>query len=168
MRTVDIKGFDQRYEVNEVGEIRNKQSDVWLSKRLGTDGYQVVNLYDGSRKRIARVHRLVAEAFIPNPDNKSTVNHIDGDKLNNNVENLEWATQWENIKHAFNANLVRRNGVAMKLRPVINRKRTSKLVTEDDRQNIKRLREKGALLRQIQELYNLSIPYISMIANGSA
>lgn len=68
-----------------------------LYTRVGTKGYQQVNL--GRTLRQAYVHRLVALTFIPNLENKPTVNHIDGNKLNNNVENLEWATYYEQVDH---------------------------------------------------------------------
>ena len=71
------------------------------------DGYCRVDLYDGfGNQSIKRVHRLVAEAFIPNPENKPQVNHIDGNKRNNDVTNLEWVTGSENMIHAYRTGLV--------------------------------------------------------------
>jgi len=65
------------------------------------NGYYYVCLSKNGKVRKFKVNRLVAQAFIPNPDNKPFVNHIDGDKLNNNVNNLEWCTQSENMLHAY-------------------------------------------------------------------
>ena len=75
-----------------------------LKLRLDSDGYLTACLYKKGVKYPA-VHRLVAKAFIPNPEDKPTVNHIDGDKKNNCVENLEWATHKENLDHAINTGL---------------------------------------------------------------
>lgn len=69
-------------------------------------GYYQVNLWINGKYKHYQVHRLVAEAFIPNPENKPQVNHIDGNKLNNDISNLEWVTRSENMKHAF------KNGLA--------------------------------------------------------
>lgn len=74
-------------------------------------GYNRFTLRNGARKKNLMVHRLVAEAFIPNPDNKATVNHIDCNKSNNTARNLEWATIHENIEHGF------QNGLYDHLRP---------------------------------------------------
>lgn len=62
-------------------------------------------LYDNGNGTTERVHRLVASAFVPNPDNKSDVNHIDGNKLNNHYTNLEWVTKSENMRHAYDTGL---------------------------------------------------------------
>lgn len=70
-------------------------------------GYEIVDLYKNGKRKTVRVHRLVAEAFIPNNDNKPEVNHIDGNKHNNNVDNLEWVTKKENCRHAWNNNLIK-------------------------------------------------------------
>ena len=68
--------------------------------------YQVVFRQNGKRKYV-RVHRLIAETLIPNPNNFSQVNHIDGNKLNNNINNLEWTTNAINTKHGYDNNLYR-------------------------------------------------------------
>jgi hypothetical protein len=75
-----------------------------------TSGYYEVYLYEEGRKRIhSRIHKMVAKTFIPNPENKPWVNHKDGDKLNNYVDNLEWTTPKENAKHANENGLIKRN-----------------------------------------------------------
>jgi hypothetical protein len=82
--------------------MRNKKLTL-VDKR-----YLYVGLYDKPRKLLAPVHRLVAEAFIPNPDNKPEVNHINGIKTDNRAENLEWVTRKENEAHAFRIGLKKR------------------------------------------------------------
>lgn len=84
------------YEVNTLGQIRKKLKGKILSQSISSHGYYQVNIGNKSR----RTHRLLAEAFIPNPLNLETVNHIDGDKLNNSLENLEWMSRSENVKHS--------------------------------------------------------------------
>ena len=95
-----IKGFPN-YSVSSTGEIRNDVSGKLKTPRKTRTGYYDVDLYNGGKRSKLRVHRIVGETFIDNPDNKPQINHIDGNKLNNSVENLEWATASENMKHAF-------------------------------------------------------------------
>ena len=85
-------GVNPKYEVNEQGVVRNKTTLHELSLCLNTQGYYEVCLYNNGKDKYYRVHRLVAEAFIPNPDNLPCINHKDEDKTNNCVENLEWCT----------------------------------------------------------------------------
>ncbi len=110
----DIVGYEGLYMVSDKGNVLSYEkygSDGrLLLKRLlkggrYSNGYKFVCLRNNSNNRNLMIHRLVAEAFIPNPNNKPNVNHIDGNKQNNNVENLEWCTQSENIKHAINIGL---------------------------------------------------------------
>lgn len=84
------------YEINELGQIKNKKTGKILSQSLSSKGYYQVNIGNKSR----RVHRLLAEAFIPNPSNLETVNHIDGNKLNNSLSNLEWMSRSNNVLHS--------------------------------------------------------------------
>lgn len=94
-----------KYSVSEEGKIFGKHN-VELKQRLNADGYPVVTLGDSNIRRSSiRVHRLVCESFVPNPENKPEVNHIDGNKQNNHYSNLEWATRIEQIHHAFRTGL---------------------------------------------------------------
>ena len=113
-----IEGYEGLYEVSDKGNVRSldryvytgaagmvRRKGVFMKQQTNKKGYKTVMLHDSSRVRSTTVHRLVAEAFIPNPDNKSQVNHIDTDKTNNSVSNLEWNTQEENMAHAKKHNL---------------------------------------------------------------
>lgn len=99
-----ISGYTN-YEVSDEGEVRNHKTGRLIKPSLSRGGYKKVNLRSDGIATSKKVHRLVAETFIPNIENKSTVNHIDGDKSNNVVGNLEWNTHSENNKHAFDSGL---------------------------------------------------------------
>lgn len=99
-----IKDFPG-YEISDWGQVRsyrriNHQGEI-LKATVSSRGYASIILYKDGKGYARLVHRLVAEAFIPNPDQKETVNHIDCDKLNNHVSNLEWMTKSENVIHAY-------------------------------------------------------------------
>lgn len=101
-----IKGFED-YTVTADGEIystKYKQKRM-LKPRKNIRGYLYVNLCKDGKYKSLKVHHLVAKAFIPNPKNLPHVNHIDGNKLNNKKENLEWCTPSENMKHAIRTGL---------------------------------------------------------------
>ena len=123
MQWKPVKGFEGYYEVSDEGLVRGLDRTVpdkvygerFIKGRVmaqadGGYGYKVVNLRRFGGANVRPVHRLVAEAFIPNDEGKITVNHIDGDKTNNRVENLEWATYGENNVHALHAGLRRPRG----------------------------------------------------------
>lgn len=100
-----IKGYEGLYEVSNCGEIRSLHSNKVKKQNVCKNGYRYVDLYKNGCGKTLLVHRLVAQAFIDNPFNKRTVNHIDGNKHNNCVSNLEWATYSENAKHAYRLGL---------------------------------------------------------------
>ena len=101
----DIQGYEEKYQISNIGRIKNKINNRLLRPRVGTYGYYKVNLYKNKKVKTIEIHRLVAEAFIENPESKSEVNHIDGNKLNNNITNLEWVTHKENINNAWRTKL---------------------------------------------------------------
>lgn len=92
-----------RYEISTFGRIRNNKKI--LKPKITKKGYLEISLWDGKKHYSKRLHRLVAETFIPKLENKNIINHIDGNKQNNRVENLEWCTQQENIQHAYDNKL---------------------------------------------------------------
>jgi hypothetical protein len=94
------------YEVSNLGNVRNIGTLKVLKYRRDLKGYGNVCLYYNKKSKQYGVHRLVALAFLPNPDNKPEVNHKDGIKVNNLVTNLEWATPRENIRHAMDNGLI--------------------------------------------------------------
>ena len=111
----DIEGYENDYQVSNLGRVKSLPKKCWNGKGYWfRDGRILIPIKSKKgylnvwcRKRIFKVHRLVANAFIPNPQNLPQVNHIDGDKSNNYVNNLEWISPKENIKHSHKLGLSR-------------------------------------------------------------
>jgi hypothetical protein len=97
------------YFVSNLGGFRGRSGKP-IKQQIHKNGYYVYAMYPEGRKggcKCIKIHRLIAETFIPNPENKPFVNHIDGNKLNNKVENLEWCTSQENTIHAYKHGLIK-------------------------------------------------------------
>lgn len=114
MKWKSVPGYEHRYEVSDVGNVR-KTSGPIIGQWKNDQGYCLVRL---SKPRATfRVHRLVAEAFIDNPEQLPFVNHKDCDRANNTAGNLEWCTQWQNLSHSEKLGRMQRNYWAGKRSP---------------------------------------------------
>lgn len=104
----DVAGYEEYFKISTFGNLFSKRTNKSLKTYVNSKGYEVVATKFGGRNGtnvLLRVHRLVAATFIENKENKPFVNHIDGDKSNNTVENLEWCTSSENMIHAVETGL---------------------------------------------------------------
>ena len=117
----DVKGYEGLYQVSNLGNVKSlyglcgrkyvkREKILKKTVHLAYGNYyrEVVTLRKDKKKKEFKVHRLVAEAFLPNLENKPMVNHIDGNPLNNRIDNLEWCTNRENIIHAYETGLMGR------------------------------------------------------------
>lgn len=108
----DVPDFEGHYQISNFGRVRSILTSQGTYRErlrktyLDRNGYENVDLWKLNKQYKQLVHRLVAKAFIPNPENKPTVNHIDGIKHNNVLSNLEWVTQSENLVHAAETGLI--------------------------------------------------------------
>lgn len=123
----DIIGYEGYYQISNFGNVKNIQTNKLLIGDTNNAGYRRVMLYNPIKKRFF-IHRLVALHFCDGVDDKKVVNHIDGDKLNNKAENLEWVTHSQNDLHAYKLNLRSANPCKFKHRILVYDKNTNELV----------------------------------------
>ena len=105
----DIPGYEGLYQVSNLGNVKSVRNNKVLSQTNHKEGYKLVSVSVNSKHKELTVHRLVALAFIQNPKGYRDVNHKDGNKSNNVLENLEWVSHSENIKHSYEVLKQKRN-----------------------------------------------------------
>lgn len=163
MKIKEIDGYDGKYLISDEGVVyttsRQGSAGGKLKLHLNNNGYLRADLRNGEEHKSKLVHRLVAQAFIPNPENKKCVNHKDGNKRNNCVNNLEWVTHSENMKHAIKTNLCHVPGLSGEQHP--NRK-----LTRDQIEEIKTLFADGIVRSTIAKRYGVSKEQIYNITNN--
>jgi len=148
----------KKYEITRGGVIRKKDSKRVKSQYIGSTGYYMVSLNDDKGKsKPRRVHRLLAITFIPNHKGCKYINHKDGNKLNNDIPNLEWCTMYENNKHAFDSGLIDNTGVNNGM---------SKLNPEKVKEIKKLLSNSDLSQMQISKMYGVSRSCILKIHLG--
>ncbi len=171
----DIPGYEGYYQVSNYGNVRSLDRVIKektgktqtikgrvLKQRINPGGYYYVGLGKNGSKATFAIHQLVAQAFIPNPKNKKTVNHMDGNKLNNSVANLEWSTYSENLEHAYKAGLKQ----AVKSSEVASKNYKRKLTEQQVREIKLLIAAKSLTLKQIANQYNVGRSTIGSIKSG--
>lgn len=133
-----IEGTDGKYEVSDFGRVRTngkRPGLLTLTKQPKGYLYAMIQLSNGKQKN-CRVHRLVAEHFLPNPDNLEEINHKDGNKDNNHVGNLEWCTRSHNVKHSYDTGLKQPHRWTAEERKQISERTKGHVVTHEQRNKI--------------------------------
>lgn len=150
---VPIKGYEGLYFISDNGvvipSVRQGTSGAPLKHQIMKNGYHKVWLRNKTAKKCAYIHRLVAEHFIQNPECKPCVNHIDGDKNNNNFHNLEWCSYSENMRHAILHNLNHLPRLCGEQHP-------QHKITADDVLEIRRLSKEGKNNRELSGMFHIT------------
>lgn len=149
----DIQGYEGVYAITRDGKVwsypktrQGAHDGKWLKPAILVSGYEAVSLWKSGKQKNFRVNRLVAMAYVPNPNNVTQVNHKNGKKRDNRASNLEWCTHSENVIHALKTGLSNNRGEGHR-----NAKLTSSEVIK-----IRSLREDGMAGRKIARLFNVS------------
>lgn len=167
----DIIGYEGLYQISNLGRVKVLQRTVFVNGKkpfikqeeilngsVESKGYLVFALYKNLKRSILKAHRLIAIHFIPNPEGKPQINHIDGNKLNNNLSNLEWCTFKENAVHAFKTGL--------RVNPKGQDHGGSKLTDETVKEIVSKYKMGGISYRKLGKEYAISYAVIYNIMRG--
>lgn len=166
-----LNGFED-YTIDTDGNVYSKRKNKYLKQNINKYGYCKVTLQKNKYRKIFSVHRLVAETFIPNPKNYPCVNHIDSNRTNNNINNLEWCTYEENTQWALKNgrfdNMSKQNSIRLKNNPlngyIYANEITKKKVAKYDKYN--NLIEIYESISEASRKTGITIQSISYSANG--
>ena len=153
--------LNPKYSVSNFGRVRNNKTNKILSPR-NLQGYQRVAFYVDGKQTDFRIHRLVAKAFILSPENKPQVNHINGNKSDNHVNNLEWCTNGENVRHALRTGLIDPRNISLAVRG--EKHPRAKLSEKQVMEIKKKLKYRTGL--SLAKEYNVTPSLISLIRNN--
>ena len=157
-----IPGYSDKYIINRHGDIYSFYHNCYLKKRLRKDGYFDVKLTKDKKESKQLLHRLLAITFIDNPENKPEVNHINGVKTDNSLENLEWNTMSENAMHASKTGLRENQKLAARESGFKNR-----IWPMEMAQEIRRIyRASGTKQIELSRMFNMSRPLVCRIVNN--
>lgn len=153
-----VIGYESTYEVSNYGQVRRSSGGQGcragriLTPAIDNLGYARIHLHQHGISRTLKLHRIVAAAFVSNPNNYPEINHKDGVKANNKATNLEWTTRSKNIQHAFDTGLKFPSRSNVKL-------------TDDKVLQIRKLRRDGLTLRALADLFNVGETTISHVVH---
>ena len=152
-----IEGYEHSYMVTEGGEVWSDRRGIYLSQGWGGGKrYRSVCLSVNGKVKGFMVHRLVALAFVDNPDGKPEVNHIDGDRENNHASNLEWCTRLENVHHAMRTGLKPKPPERNLFKKGFDARRNLKSkVTDDQVRDIRERKKRGETYASIGKIYGM-------------
>ncbi len=151
-----IKDYEGLYSITEYGEIWSNHRNIYRKHNIIQTGYHQVRLCKNGIIKSYYIAKLVAKAFIPNPENKTQVNHIDGNKDNNHASNLEWMTPRENVQHAVKLGLLNNKG---------ENHGSSKLNRRQVLEIRKRYKEENITQKSLADEYEVSLMNINKIIN---
>lgn len=159
---------NDNYRINSDGQVLNVRNNKILKPYFGTNGYHYVKIRINNKLRHVAVHRLVANAFILNPNNYSDVNHKNGIKTDNRVENLEWVNRSQNCQHAWDIGLNDHNRERFRKMAKNNcgeQSPASKL-TKEDVLKIKEMANNGIRVEVIKQEFQISTAHVYRLING--
>lgn len=152
---LNVEETDGKYYISNLGRLYITTKDIIMNDSDNGGGYRKVGLHLDKKLKNRYIHRLVAQTFIPNPYNKEYVNHIDHDKSNNCLDNLEWVTAKENTKAGIEAGRIN----------AVKRGKTMQL-TNEDREDIVRLTINGLGVNEIAGMLGFKRTTVSSVLNG--